>query len=190
MGFIRRGVAPAAEASVWCSEAGASAVPLSWTQATVRAALQFAAGGTSAAAVSGPVSAIAKGAIETMMFAKLKLAAAIGMLLFVTLGLGAIAALYRSGAAATPGERFDASFKSGVTSEAESPDDRYRATFKNGAMVEVIGVSAVPTGPHTWWKFDGSPLSEAPVDSIKSRFSATEGGGSPFDPAPRFRVAD
>ena len=30
-------------------------------------------------------------------------------------------------------------------------------------------VSTVPTGPNTWWKPDGSPLAEAPVDTIESQ---------------------
>jgi hypothetical protein len=29
----------------------------------------------------------------------------------------------------------------------------------------VLGVSTYPTGPHTWWRPDGSPLAEAPCDS-------------------------
>lgn len=69
-----------------------------------------------------------------------------------TFGLGAIAALFPLAA-------------------ADTPSSRYRASFTSGATIEVIGVSTVPTGPATWWKPDGTPLSEAPVDPIESRFS-------------------
>ena len=48
-------------------------------------------------------------------------------------------------------------------------NNRYRATLQNGATIEVVGVSTVPTGPHTWWKPDGSPLAEAPVDTIERK---------------------
>src|SRR5262249_7734481 len=50
---------------------------------------------------------------------------------------------------------------------AVGSEDRYRLSFKDGAKVEVVAVSTVPTGPHTWWKPDGSPLAEAPVDAIE-----------------------
>jgi len=50
--------------------------------------------------------------------------------------------------------------------EPAADDDRYRVAFKAGPTIEVVGVSTVPTGPKTWWKPDGSPLAEAPVDAI------------------------
>ncbi len=44
-----------------------------------------------------------------------------------------------------------------------------------GATFEVVGVSTVPTGPDTWWKPDGSPLTEAPVDTIERKTHGREG---------------
>ena len=46
-------------------------------------------------------------------------------------------------------------------------ENRHRVTFKGGAAIEVVGVSTIPTGAHTWWKPDGSLLAEAPVDTIQ-----------------------
>src|SRR5207302_221840 len=57
---------------------------------------------------------------------------------------------------------------------AVADDNRYRASFKNGATLEVVGVSTVPTGPGTWWKPDGSPLAQAPVDTIESKVGVHE----------------
>jgi hypothetical protein len=60
----------------------------------------------------------------------------------------------------------------GRTEPGPAADDgRYRAAFQSGATIEVVGVSTVPTGPDTWWKPDGSPLAEAPVDEIDRRTS-------------------
>src|ERR1700693_599608 len=54
-------------------------------------------------------------------------------------------------------------------------DNRYRVTMAGGAAVEVVAVSTVPTGPDTWWKPDGSRLTEAPVDTIQPKTRAHDG---------------
>ena len=118
-------------------------------------AIQLASSQTSAAEISAPATELAKGVVQAMKIAKLKLASALAAFFLVSLGLGAIAMFYRSNAAEPDGER-------------------YRALFKNGATVEVVAVSKVPAGPSTWWKPDGSPLRKAPVDPIKSSFSGPE----------------
>ncbi len=67
--------------------------------------------------------------------------------------------------------------RASTVAAAVADDNRYRATFKDGATVEVVGVSTVPTGPNTWWKPDGSPLAEAPVDTIESQVRRSDGAG-------------
>jgi hypothetical protein len=126
-----------------------------WSQATVCAAIRFAAGGPRAASAADPIAGLATEVIKTMKIANLKLAWALGAILVVGLAVGAVAAFCRLGA-------------------ADSPRDRFRASFKSGATVEVVGVSTLPTGHDTWWKPDGSPLLVAPVDSIGSQFSAPD----------------
>ena len=56
---------------------------------------------------------------------------------------------------------------------------RIARTFKDGATVEVVAISTVPTGPNTWWKPDGSPLAEAPVDTIESQVQRARTGRRP-----------
>ncbi len=157
--LVRRGIAPAMAAMFCDSESEANALLVSWSQATVEAALEFAEHGTNAATVLMPTVELAYGVIKAMKFANLRILVGIGTLLLTALGLGAIAA-----------------FRAPIP--ADAPSDTYRASFKSGVTVEVVGVSTVPTGPDTWWKPDGSPLSEAPVDRIESRLSGPEGRGA------------
>jgi hypothetical protein len=43
-------------------------------------------------------------------------------------------------------------------------DRRWVRSLPCGAIIEVVGVSSVPSGPHTWWRPDGTPLHPAPSD--------------------------
>jgi RNA polymerase sigma factor (sigma-70 family) len=180
--LIRRGVAPVVSLPVWSLDAGAAAVPGSFSQATVKAALALALRANTLTRAATSASGLAKAVIEEMRLATLTLSAALAATLFVSLGLGAIAARSQSTGSGTPGHREDVGSGAvaalGQESSAGAASNRYRATFRSGAAVEVVGVSTVPTAADTWCKPDGSPLSEAPVDRIESRFSVTEARGS------------
>jgi hypothetical protein len=164
--LARRGLGPATAmlAAALAPDAAAAAVSESWKHATVQAAVRYAAGGASAAMVPTTVAALAEGASRAMSFHRLLKGAAALLLIGVAAGGAAIAMWERSAPPET--ER---------RTTAVADDDRYRAVFVNAAMVEVVGVSTVPTGPNSWWKPDGSPLAEAPVDSIESHVRAHEG---------------
>ena len=152
--LARRGVGPAAALlpAALAPDPAEAAVPDPWKQATVKAAARQAAGGASAASVSAKVAALAEGALRAMLFKQLKSAAAIAVAIVlgvVACGLGVAS---RSATTADP---------------PEPPDSRYRATLAGGTTIEVVAVSSVPSGPKTWWKPDGTPLDEAPVDPIQ-----------------------
>jgi hypothetical protein len=121
-------------------------------------------GGAAAALIPRAVSLLAEGASRTMNLHRLVKSAAALLLIAIATGSAALGVLARSAPPTTA-----------QTSPAAGPDDRYRASLKNGATIEVIGVSTVPSGPHTWWKPDGTPLDQAPVDTIERQLRA---GGS------------
>lgn len=159
--LVRRGLAPAAgmASMLWTSVADARTFSVAWSQATAEAASQFAAHGNNAAGVSSVAMELAEGAIKVMTLSKLRILAAAGVVMLLTFGLAASAGLFRPTA-------------------ADTNDNRYIASFQSGATIEVIGVSTLPTGPDTWWKPDGSPLSPAPVDAIESQFGGQEARGA------------
>jgi RNA polymerase sigma factor (sigma-70 family) len=164
--LARRGLGPATAmlAAALAPDATAAAVSESWKQATVQAAVRYAAGGASAAMVPTTVAALAQGASRAMFCHRLmKWAAAL-----VLVGLAA------SGAGMAMRER-PASPETPRRTATVADDNRYRVAFPNGATVEVVGVSTVPTGPQTWWQPDGSPLAEAPVETIEPKTRAREG---------------
>jgi len=157
--LVRRGVAPsfAAVIAALTPDPAAAAVSESWKNATVAAAVQYSAGGLIAELIPKAVAALAEGASQVMSFHRfLKRATAF---LFVSAGAGVVGLeimAYRASASLDE--------QPAKATAAESP---YRATFQSGATIEVIGVSTVPSGPHTWWRPDGTPLAEAPVDTIE-----------------------
>jgi RNA polymerase sigma factor (sigma-70 family) len=157
-GLARRGIGPAGAALLAAPtpEAGATTLPVAWKQSTVEAAVRFAAGGPKAASVPAPVAALAEGVLRAMLLAKLKLAAAAALL--------AVAILCGFAAASRPA--------SPAPDEAGHP---YRVTLKGGATIEVVCVSSYPPGPRTWWKPDGTPLDEAPVDPMEANPGAGDG---------------
>ena len=164
--LARRGVAPAIAAvtAALTADASTAAVSESWTRATVTAAVHYAATGTAAALTSSTVAVLAEGASRAMNLHRLtKWATAV--LLIAALAGGAAVGMMAESAPPEPEQR----------SKAAADDSRYHATFKSGATIEVIGVSTVPTGPDTWWKPDGTRLTEAPVDTIERKTSAQNG---------------
>ena len=164
--LARRGVGPATAmlAAALAPDAAAAAVSESWKHATVQAAVRYAAGGASAARVPATVAALAEGASRAMILPRLMKWATALVLIGIVAG-GAGMAMWERPAPPENARR----------TIAVADDNRYRASFPNGATVEVVGVSTVPTGPGTWWKPDGSPMAEAPVDAIERKTSAHEG---------------
>ncbi len=59
--------------------------------------------------------------------------------------------------------------------EAVADDNRYRVTMAGGATFEVVAVSNHYGSPKTWWRPDGSPLNEAPVEPSQDVYFGTTG---------------
>jgi len=165
--LTRRGVGPAVAplAAVLKPDAARAVVSETWKQATVQAAVRYAASGPSAATVSATVAALVQGASRAMILQRLMKRAAFLLLIGVAVGGTGMAMLARS--APAEAKRL----------APADPDDnnRYRVTMAGGATIEVVAVSTVPSGPDTWWKPDGSRLAEPPVDTIESQTKAHEG---------------
>jgi len=166
--LARRGVSPTATliAAFLAPDTASAAVMDTWKRSTVKAAVCYAAGKTSAS-VPPTVAALARGALKAMMLDKLKSAAAAALLLGVIAGgLGAWA-----------------------RSEPPAPNDPerpYRLTMVNGTKIEVVGVSAHPSAPGRWWRPDGSPLDEELADRSSEDVDAPDSRGR----AILIRVAD
>jgi RNA polymerase sigma factor (sigma-70 family) len=165
--LARRGVAPAVAAltAALTLDAASAAVSESWKQTTVTAAVRFAAGGTVATLIPSSVAVLAEGALRAMNLHHLMKWAMALLLIGVAAGGAGLGMRARS-APPEPGQ----------PDKVVADDNRFRTSFKNGATIEIVGVSTVPTGPNTWWKPDGSPLAEAPVDTIERRISAHASG--------------
>jgi RNA polymerase sigma factor (sigma-70 family) len=161
--LARRGVAPAIAAPT--PDVVSAVVSESWKHVTVTAAVRYAAGGTVAALIPPSVAVLAEGALRAMNLHRLMKWATALLLIGVAAGGAGLGMLARS---APP--------ESEQLAKAVADDNRYRVSFKNGATIEVVGISTVPTGPNTWWKPDGSPLAEAPVDTIERKISAHASG--------------
>jgi len=161
--LTRRGVGPsvATLAAALTPNAASAAVSQGWTHATVRAAVRVAAGGPIAVDVPNTTAALAEGVSQAMFLQRL--AARAAALLLVSVVAGGIGLGVRT--------------RSAPPEPARPADDngRYRASFHFGESVEVVGVSTVPTGPKTWWKPDGTPLAEAPVDTIGRKTEGPDG---------------
>jgi RNA polymerase sigma factor (sigma-70 family) len=164
--LIRRGVGPdpsgfsLAAAFRPDASAMAGAISEAWKHATIAAAVRHAAGESAAVLVSQSVAALTEGVTRAMIIQRAIRGTAV-LLLVGAVATGAGLGM-RARSAPPRSER-------GPVAAAD--DHRYRASFKDGAAVEVVAVSTVPTGPHTWWKPDGTPLAEAPADAIESKFS-------------------
>ena len=57
----------------------------------------------------------------------------------------------------------------GSAEAAEKPAPALKATLPSGVEVELVGISYHPSKGRPWWRPDGSPLSEAPYDSLGVR---------------------
>jgi RNA polymerase sigma factor (sigma-70 family) len=161
----RRGVRPAIAAMVAAltPDAASASVSESWSHKTATAAVRDAGSGTAVPLLPSAVTLLADGVSSAMKLHRvLKWAAA--LLLFGVLAGGAAVGMRMPLTPPEPDER----------TSIVAGDNQYRASWKGGATVEVVGISTVPSGPHTWWKPDGSPLADAPVDSIERKTRASE----------------
>ena len=59
--------------------------------------------------------------------------------------------------------------------EAMADENRYRVTMAGGATFEVVAVSNHYGSPKTWWRPDGSPLNDAPVDRSQDAYFGIRG---------------
>ncbi len=163
--LARRGLGPAVAPSVVVPKFDpvSAVVAASWKDATVQAAARYAASGATAAMVSPTVAALAEGVSRMMLLHRLMKWASLLLLIGVATSGAGMALFARSAA------------QEEKPSTAPDRDNHYRTTVASGATIEVVGVSSVPTGPNTWWKPDGTRLTEPPVDAIKSNAKANEG---------------
>jgi RNA polymerase sigma factor (sigma-70 family) len=194
--LVRRGVAPALVlAPLGLSQGlapGAGTVATvfseSWIPTTVQAVVRGAASGASAAIVPATVAALAKRTTRAMILHRLGKWAASVVLVGAAAGSTGLGMLAWSApaqpATSAPTELASSTPSEPAASALSEPEPRgtgvavdnpYRVSFQHGATIEVVGVSTVPTGPHTWWKPDGSPLAEAPVDRIESQLPPRQG---------------
>ena len=131
-----------------------------WKHATIAAAVRHAAGGSAAALVSGPVAALAEGASRVMIvhrFLEGTAALLLGRCRRGRCGAGDAGPVAAAGPAAAPSRR-----------RGRRPLSRYIQGRRDGPGGRRLHG---PDGPHTWWKPDGTPLAESPVDTIGSRLS-------------------
>jgi RNA polymerase sigma factor (sigma-70 family) len=169
--LARRGLAPGAVAGGLATALtvdARAAVPQALARSTVRAATSCATGSFPAAVID-----LTEGVLKMMMWERLKYVA-VGAL--VAVGLTARALSQQAPDGGIPAARPPQA----AAQRAEKPDQKWAGdrrwvrSLPSGAIVEVVGVSSVPTGPDTWWRPDGSPLHPAPCDP--SRDSRVSGG--------------
>jgi RNA polymerase sigma factor (sigma-70 family) len=163
--LLRRGVAPAV--GLPFTAAGGTADAAVLPDALVESTIQITKQVTSAAARGIPpsVAALTEGVLQMMFHGKLKLIAAgvfTAVALVVAVGSWAQQAT-KPGPAAPP-----------IQPAAPVDEKRWTWSFSNGTTVEVLGISAYPTGPKTWWGPDGSPLAEAPCDPPEKHVTAQD----------------
>ncbi len=161
--MIRRGLEPVAPASVLVSmhrlDVSRAAVPAAWKHAMIAAAARIAAGGPVAGLVSHAAIRLLEGEFRIMLIRSVA-----GILAMLSMASAVGGVMVVAGPSARPEAPKPAAARPDVPDEP-----RYRVRFRGGATVEVIGVSTFPTGPQTWWRPDGTPMDEAPIDRIISR---------------------
>ncbi len=107
-----------------------------------------------------------------MIWQKIKAAATAAVL---AAGLVAVA-LARQASPALPASPLQATPDAGAQRGRRqiAPDPRWTRVLPSGARVEVIGVSPHPSGPHTWYRPDGTPLTEALCDASRNDVQAAD----------------
>jgi RNA polymerase sigma factor (sigma-70 family) len=156
--LARRGVAPAIPAltATLAPDATSAAVSGSWKQTTVTAAVRYVAGGTAAALIPSSVAVLAQGASRAMILHRLMRWAAALLLIGVAAGGAGMGMRARS---APPEPE--------PPPTAVADDNRYRVTMAGSTTFEVVALRSHRSNPMGWWRPDGTPLDEAPVDSSR-----------------------
>ena len=164
--LTRRGVAPAIAAltAALTPDRASAVVSESWKHTTVTAAVRYAAGGTVAALIPASVAVLAEGASRAMNMHRLMRWSAALLLIGVAAGGAGMGMLARS---APP--------ESESAQPAVADDNRYRVTMAGGVTFEVVAVSTHYASPKIWWRPDGTPLDEAPVDRSNDVYSGVTG---------------
>jgi RNA polymerase sigma factor (sigma-70 family) len=174
--LTRRGVAPAITALA--PDAARAAVSESWKQATVTAAVRYAAGGSAAALIPSTAAVLlAQGASRAMILHRLMMWAAALLMIGLAVGGAGMGMLTRPAppeserlAPAQPKSIVASNAQKAAPSEperlapAQPGDNRYRVTMGGGTTFEVVALSRHFSSPKTWWRPDGTLLAEAPAD--------------------------
>jgi hypothetical protein len=165
-------VAPAITALA--PDAASAAVSESWKQATVTAAVRYAAGGSAAALIPSTAAVLlAQGASQAMILHRLMIWAAALLMIGLAVGGAGIGMLKRPAppeserlAPAQPDDKLTrpAPPESERLAPAQPGDNRYRVTMGESTTFEVVALSGHFSSPKTWWRPDGTLLAEAPAD--------------------------
>jgi hypothetical protein len=121
--------------------------------------------------LSPAVISLAKGALQMMMWEKLRLAS-VGIA--VVVGFTAVALAQRAPQTA-PAELRQATAAAPTSAPLfgqDAPDPRWSRTLANGATVEVLAGSTYPSNVNTWWRPDGTPLPQPPCDPPQAKIKA------------------
>jgi RNA polymerase sigma factor (sigma-70 family) len=159
--LARRGLAPGTIAvglTTGLTDEARAAIPQALVQSTARAATAPGTG-----AFPAVVTDLTNRVLKMMLWQKLRLVP-LGVLLAVGLTAQALWQQTANGWGRTEQPRQTAARPSQEQKKNEMRDPRWTRILQSGATIEVIGVSSVPSGPHTWWRPDGSPLLTAPRD--------------------------
>ena len=167
--LVKRGLAPlSAGLSATLVPESRAAVPHALVHSTVRAATSCVYGVFPTA-----VTHLSEEVLKMMIWDKLKWVAA-AALVAVGLTAGALAQqTSRNRIAASEPPKAEAP-PSEKPSKGAAADPRWVRTLSNGASIEVIGISAHPSGPDTWWRPDGTPLQQAPYDRSSNELTTAE----------------
>lgn len=160
-GLSRRGLAPSGVVvAAALAEECRAGVPKALIPSTLRACA-LASG-----LIPGVVAGLAEGVLRTMLWDKIKLVALLAITIVGT------ASVY---VAAAPGRNVPQEAPKAPPADpappAPGPDPRYTRTLSDGTEVEILAISEYGPDPKTWWRPDGTPLAEAPCDSLADQMN-------------------
>jgi len=167
-GLTRRGLAPSAAvvSAALAPDTASAALPASWVGSITQCTRCILAGGAlTAGEVPASVLAITEGVLKMMSLGRLTLvAASVLTAIGLTVGAGVLVAQQTADKPPPPPGQ----------AQVAAPDRRWLGTLPGGGAIELLGVSTFPSGPHSWWRPDGSPLAEAPCDSPRRNLTRDE----------------
>ncbi|HSV12816.1 MAG TPA: sigma-70 family RNA polymerase sigma factor [Tepidisphaeraceae bacterium] len=120
-----------------------------------------------AAAVSGSATAassiIARGTMKVIFWTKAKVAAAIAVALLAA-AAGTVTLVNAQSTTPAPAPTQSPAPVAGANAPVAEPSSI--AHLSNGIWFELVGISDSPSGPHSWWRADGSLLDVAPYQRM------------------------